>query len=67
MLNNAFAPNVETVIVDCRDIYRNTLNEDLVLEYLNTVASNDFKCPDRCDKWAVEFLNEYEEEITNEA
>jgi hypothetical protein len=38
-------------------------NEDDVLFYLSECASYDYKCPDTCDNWALDFYDDYKDEI----
>ena len=61
-LNNAHAPSHEEILKTSKSLYEKH-GEDEVMKYLAEVASNDFSCPDRCDEWACEFYNEYENEI----
>ena len=58
-LNNAYAPSTDEMIETCK----NFNNEDDMLEYLSECFSYDYSCPDKCDAMAVEFLNDYEDEI----
>lgn len=58
-LNNAQAPSFDEIFTTCVDLQ----NEDDILDYLSEVASNDFQCPDKCDQWAMEFLEENEDDI----
>lgn len=64
MLNNAFAPSRNQILENARDLFVNQ-GEDAVLDYLSEVASNDFKCPDKCDRWAADFYQDYQEDIEN--
>lgn len=55
-LNNPHAPTakeIETAVATFS-------NEDEKQNYLSEVASYDFKCPDACDQWAMNWLNENE-------
>jgi len=58
-LNNAYAPNTNDIIKTCKTLK----NEDDILDYLSEVASYDYQCPDKCNEWACNFYNDYEEEI----
>jgi hypothetical protein len=55
MLNNCYAPSFKEIINHCQELD----NESEVLDYLSEVASYDFKCPDKCDLWAIDFYNEF--------
>lgn len=58
-MNNPYAPSTQEMIEVCKTF----TNEDDMLQYLSECASNDYACPDKCDNWAMEFLEENEEEI----
>ncbi len=58
-MNNPYAPNTKEMIEVCKTY----TNEDDMLNYLSECASYDYSCPDKCDQWAMEFLEENEEEI----
>lgn len=58
-MNNAYAPNTDDMIATCAEL----CNEDDRLEYLSECFSYDYSCPDKCDAMAVEFYNEYEDDI----
>jgi hypothetical protein len=51
------------LLAKCREIYASK-GEDALLGYLADVASNNYKCPDRCDKWALWFFASHETDIT---
>lgn len=53
-LQNSFAPNYIEIIETCKEM----LNEDDILEYLSEIASYDYKCPDKCNEWALNFYME---------
>jgi hypothetical protein len=59
MLNNSYSPSFNEVINHCQELD----NENDILEYLSEIASYDFKCPDKCDKWAIDFYNDNENSI----
>jgi len=58
-MNNPYAPSRNEMIEVCKTF----TNEDDMLTYLSECASHDYNCPDKCDNWAMEFLEENEEEI----
>ena len=60
-LNNAYAPNTNEIIEMLHG-----LSEDKQLEILSELASYDFQCPDKCDQWAVAFLDSYQDDIRPE-
>jgi len=55
--------NEEQILELCYIEYTINGNEDKVMELISEIASYEFKCPDRCDDYAVWFYNEYEKEI----
>lgn len=59
MLNNCYAPSFKQIIEHCQELD----SEFEILDYLSEVASYDFKCPDKCDIWALNFYNDNEELI----
>lgn len=61
-LNNAYAPSNRVMLESAIIIFAES-GEDAVLDYLSEMASNDFSCPDKCDRWAMEFYEDYREEI----
>lgn len=61
-LNSAHAPNSKTMLVVCQELFKSK-GEDAVYEYLQECASNDFKCPDKCDSWAMDFYEDHADEI----
>lgn len=63
MLNTSWTPSYTEILNAAKEIYKETLDDDSVLEYLAEVASYDHACPDKCDQCAVDFFNENEEEI----
>ena len=66
-LNNSAAPSESAILNMCRILYREGNSpEQIIASYLYHVASNDFSCPDACDRWAVDFWCENEEEITDQ-
>ena len=66
MLNNAFAPSNREIVEYAREIFLEK-GEDAVLDYLSEMASNDYSCPDKCDRWSSEFYEDYRGEIEDEA
>lgn len=58
-LNNSYTPSTKEIIDQCKELN----NEAEILMYLSEIASYDFSCPDKCDSWAVDFYNDYEQEI----
>lgn len=62
-LNNAQAPSIKEIIATAKRIYQENKDMDEVQNYLSEVASYDYSCPDKCDGWAMDFLEENEEEI----
>ena len=61
-LNNAYAPSTNEMIETCKT-YK---NEDEMLTYLSECFSYDYSCPDVCDRKAMEFLEDNEDEIYSE-
>lgn len=61
-LNSPYVPKHDEMISVSRLLFK-MRGEDAVLDWLSEVASNDFKCPDRCSAWAVRFYDENQEEI----
>jgi len=62
MLLNSFLPTYDVIIATCHQLYI-VGGEDAVIDYLVECASYDYKCPDKCDRWAVEFYEENYKEI----
>ena len=62
-LNSAHAPSHSAIINMCQLMIRGGASEEAVIVYLSNIASNDFSCPDRCDKWACDFWEAFEDEI----
>lgn len=58
-MNNPYAPSYYEMIETCKKL----ANEDEILEYLSECFSYEYQCPDKCDNAAMDFLNDYEDEI----
>lgn len=56
------APSTSQILAAARILFK-VQGEDAVMAHLAEMASHDFQCPDRCDRWAVEFYNDNEGEI----
>lgn len=64
-LNSPHAPSTRTIIQTANELYRER-GACAVLDFLSECASHDFKCPDRCDAWAVSFYDNYADEIEDQ-
>jgi hypothetical protein len=60
-LNNAYAPSTDDIIEKLHG-----LSEDKQLEILSEIASYDYQCPDKCDQWAIDFLEDHYDDIKPE-
>jgi len=63
-MQGKLAPHVEErILLQCKEIYKETGDQNAVFTYLQDIASSEMECPEACDEWVYGFFNANEMDI----